>query len=53
MSKTISVEARWESLHDVEVPDDWKRGDDLPPSAFDQIKSHTASLVDWNTEYDR
>jgi hypothetical protein len=45
--KTVSVQCTWESLHDVQVPDDWTTDQPLPPSAFNEMKSHTASLVDW------
>lgn len=45
--KTISVVGIWEGIYDVEVSDDWEKGMPLPSEAFDQMESHTASLVDW------
>ena len=48
--QTISVEVTWESLHDIEVPDSYKPGDDIPIIWLAGVKSHTASLVDWKAE---
>ena len=45
--KEVSVVAVWEGTYRVEVSDDWEVGMPLPSSAFDQMESHTASLVDW------
>lgn len=50
MAKTISVECIWESLHDIEVPDDWQKGDDIPIEWLEQADSSTAYLVDWKGE---
>jgi len=47
--KTINVTAEWHSVHEVEVPDDWRQGDALPAEAMDQITAEGVELVDWET----
>lgn len=47
MGKIISVECHWESLHDVEVPDDWQEGNDIKIEWLKDVDSSTASLIDW------
>lgn len=50
MSKTITVRAHWESVHEIEVPDDFTdtgRLSDFPDNALEEITSDCASLVDW------
>jgi hypothetical protein len=47
--KMVTLECKWESLHDVEVPDDWNDGDPLPEGAMDGITSATAYLLDWKS----
>jgi hypothetical protein len=48
--KTIVVTCRWESQHEVEVPDDFADTghlSDFPDSARDEMTSGAAELVDW------
>jgi len=48
--KEVEITCTWESVHRIEVPDDWEVPDTLngfPPEALEQIKSDTAALTDW------
>lgn len=48
--KTITIRCTWESVHDIEVPDDFEvptRLSAFPEDALEEMSSHTAELVDW------
>jgi hypothetical protein len=47
--KTLRVVCRWETIQDVEVPDDYEIGSYLDKEWADQVDSANASLVDWWT----
>lgn len=49
MTKTIRVRCRWDSTHDVEVPDDYVWTGRLDDAWADQVYANDPSttLVDW------
>jgi hypothetical protein len=49
-TEEITITARWESTHRVEVPKGWRPGSTLegwPPGVLDEVTAETAELVDW------
>jgi hypothetical protein len=48
--KEITITCTWESVHVIEVPDDFvvpETLDSFPPEALEEMKPTTAELVDW------
>jgi hypothetical protein len=45
--RIISIECRWASIHDIEVPDNWTEGDGIPIERLRDVDSRSAYLLDW------
>ena len=49
-TKTVTIRCRWESSHEIEVPEDFtvpSTLDGFPAEALEEMTAETAELVDW------